>query len=61
MNRLDTIIDLDEAIAKIERVQEQLLFMVCTESMTNRLDTLLNKLEDLRVDILQADLPGEQD
>lgn len=60
MNRLDTIIDLDEAIAKIERVQEQLLFMVCTESMTNQLDTLLNKLEDLRVDILQADLPGEQ-
>ena len=60
MNRINSVIELDEAIAKIERVQEQLIFMVCTESMTNRLDSILRKLEDLRVDIIQADLPGER-
>ena len=61
MNRLDTIVDLDAVIAKLERVQDHLIFMVCTESMSDRLDNLLQQLETLRVDILQADLPGETD
>ena len=61
MNRIDTIVQLDNAIAMIEQVRERLIDMACTRSLDRRLDTLLMQLEDLRVDILQADLPGEQE
>ena len=60
MNRLDTIAQLDTAIATIEQVREQLIDMACTRSLDRRLDTLLMQLDDLRVDIMQADLPLER-
>lgn len=59
-NRFNTIVRLDDAILSIEVVRERLIDMACTRSLDRRLDTLLMQLEDLRVDIMQADLPGEQ-
>lgn len=60
MNRIHTIVQLDTAITSIERVREQLIDMACVYTLDRRIDNLLRELEDLRVDILQADLPGEQ-
>ena len=59
MNRFDTIIDLDNAIARIELVKERLIDMACTHSLDRRINNLIEDLESLRIDILQADLPGE--
>ena len=59
-NRFNTIVRLDDAILSIEVVRERLIDMACTRSLDRRLDTLLMQLENLRVDIMQADLPGEQ-
>ena len=61
MNRLNTIVELDTAITKLEKVRDQLVDMVCTFSLDSRLSNLLDQLETLRVDIMQADLPGEND
>lgn len=61
MTRIDTIIQLDSAIAQLEDVRERLIDMACTHSLDRRIDTMLRQLEDLRVDILQADLPGEKE
>lgn len=60
-NRIDTIIQLDGAIDHLMGVRERLIDMACTYSLDQRIDTLLRRLEDLRVDIMQADLPGEQE
>ena len=60
-NRLNTIAQLDTAISTIEQVREQLIDMACVYTLDRRIDNLLRELEDLRVDILQADLPGEQE
>lgn len=60
MNRINTIIELDTAITKIEQIKEQLIDMACVYTLDRRIDNLLRELEDLRVDILQADLPGER-
>ena len=60
-NRLNTIAQLDTAITTIESVQEQLIDMVCTHTLDRRVARLLDSLEDLRVEILQADLPGEKE
>ena len=46
--------------AKIEQIKEQLIDMACVYTLDRRIDNLLRELEDLRVDILQADLPGER-
>ena len=59
-NRFDIIVQLDTAAATIERVREQLIDMACTYSLDQRIDTLLRRLEDLRIDIMQADLPAER-
>ena len=61
MNRLDTIIELDTAITKLEKVREQLVDMCCTYDLDSRIFVMLSKLETLRLDVLQADLPGESD
>ena len=61
MNRLNTIVELDTAITKLEKVRDQLVDMVCTFSLDSRLSNLLDQLEPPRVDIMQADLPGEND
>lgn len=60
MTRIDTIIQLDTAITTIESVKEQLINMACTGSLNRRFETLLQQLDNLRIDILQTDLPGEQ-
>jgi len=60
-NRLNTIAQLDTAITTIEQVKEQLIDMVCVYTLDRRVANLLRELEDLRVDIMQADLPGEQE
>lgn len=59
-NRFNAIVRLDDAILSIEVVRERLIDMACTRSMDRRIDNLIEDLESLRVDILQADLPGEQ-
>ena len=59
-NRFNTIVRLDDAILSIEVVRVRLIDMAATYSLDRRIETLLRQLEDLRVDILQADLPGEQ-
>ena len=60
MNRINTIIELDTAITKIEQIKEQLIDMACVYTLDRRIDNLLRELEDLRVDIMQADLPAER-
>jgi hypothetical protein len=60
LDRLNTIIELDTAITRIEVVRERLIDMACTYTLARRAEGLLQQLEDLRLDILQADLPGEQ-
>lgn len=60
-NRLNTIAQLDTAITTIEQVKEQLIDMACVYTLDRRVANLLRELEDLRVDIMQADLPGEQE
>lgn len=60
-NRLNTIVQLDTAISTIEQVKEQLIDMACVYTLDRRVANLLRELEDLRVDIMQADLPGEQE
>lgn len=59
-NRFNAIVRLDDAILSIEVVRERLIDMACVYTLDRRIDNLLRQLEDLRVDILQADLPGEQ-
>lgn len=51
------IIHLDTAITAIEKVRERLIDTTCVYTPDQRIDTLLRRLEDLRVDILRADLP----
>ena len=60
-NRLNTITQLDTAISTIEQVKEQLIDMACVYTLDRRVANLLRELEDLRVDIMQADLPAERD
>lgn len=60
-NRLNTIAQLDTAISTIEQVKERLIDMACVYTLDRRVANLLRELEDLRVDIMQADLPGEQE
>ena len=59
-NRYDTIIELDTAITKLEKVRESLVDMCCTYDLDSRIFVMLLKLDDLRVDIMQADLPLER-
>lgn len=60
MNR-DAILELDTAIDKIEQVHEQILFLPCADTMSTRLDSLLEQLTSLRVALitLQADFLTE--
>ena len=59
MDRFDTIIELDTAITKLEMIRESLVDMCCTYDLDSRVFVMLRQLETLRLDILQADLPGE--
>jgi len=59
LDRLNTIIELDTAITRLEVVRGRLIDMACTDTLDRRVEGLLQQLEDLRLDILQADLPGE--
>lgn len=61
MNRTEAVIQLDVAIERIEAVGAMLSRMGCTYNMMNRLQTEVARLEDLRVDIMQADLLEETD
>lgn len=61
MTRFDTIIELDTAITKLEKVRESLVDMCCTYDLDSRIFVMLRQLENLRLDVLQADLPGETD
>lgn len=56
MNRTDTLKELDSAIVHLGRVLENLNQMGATYSMCLRVESKINRLCDLRVDIMQADL-----
>lgn len=56
MDRLNTILDLDRAITLIENVRIQLQDMACTWCIDSQVQNLIYRLEEFRVDVLQADL-----
>lgn len=59
MDRYDAVMQLDFALDHLDKVLEMLNRMGATYSMRDRLRTKINQLTDLRVDIMQADLPQE--
>jgi hypothetical protein len=59
MNRNETIITIDTAAIKLERVAEALSTMGATFSMVNRVEILIRQLDDLRVDVAQCSLLNE--
>lgn len=59
MNRNETIITIDTAAIKLERVAEALSTMGATFSMVNRVEILIRQLDDLRVDVAQCNLLNE--
>jgi hypothetical protein len=61
MNRLNTIAEVDIAIDQLDAVRESLIDLACPLTLANRVQHLLHQLEDLRIDILRADLAGEQE
>ena len=61
MNRTDAIVKLDEALVRLDNVLEMLIQLGATYSLCNRLRTKINQLDDLRVDIMQADLLQEDE
>jgi hypothetical protein len=61
MNRNETIITIDTAAIKLERVAEALSTMGATFSMVNRVEILIRQLDDLRVDVAQCNLLNEGD
>lgn len=58
-SRYDAVIQLGLALDHLDQVLEMLNQMGATYSMCDRLRTKINQLTDLRVDVMQADLPQE--
>lgn len=61
INRIDAICRIDNACEELEAAMALLHSMGATFSIDQRLETMIRKLEDLRVDIYSADLPNEGD
>lgn len=59
MNRIETVIKIDQAAIKLEMVMEALSTMGATYSVINRIENLIRQLDDLRVDVAQCDLLNE--
>ena len=59
MNRRETIITVSSASIQLEQVANALHNMGATFSMVERVRAIASKLDDLRVDIRQADLSNE--
>lgn len=59
MNRIDAIVLMDEAAASLEQAASMLCNMGCTTALQNRMKKLVNQLDQLRVDAVQADLLQE--
>ena len=59
MNRTDAIVKIDEALDRLEEVRDILEQLGGTYYMCERIRTKIEQLEDLRVDIMQADLLQE--
>ena len=57
--RLDAVIYLDRAIDALQGVKLLMDSMGATYSMSERIESRLRELTDLRVDIMQADLLRE--
>jgi hypothetical protein len=61
MNRIDATIHLDNAAESLMTALEILRDLACTYSIDQRIIQLMVRIDDLRVDVLQSDLPGETD
>lgn len=59
MNRTDAIVKIDEALDRLEEALEMLEYMGSSFSIYDRLRTKINSLTNLRVDIMSAPLPQE--
>ena len=59
MDRIDVIIDIDSACEQLEKVSDMLNSLGATFSILQRVDLIVQKLEDLRTDLYSADLPNE--
>ena len=59
MTRVETVSTVDYVAMKMEHVAEALNTMGATYSMISRVQNLIAKLDELRVDIMQCDLLNE--
>jgi hypothetical protein len=59
MNRIETVIKIDQAAIQLEVVMEALSTMGATYSVINRIENLIRQLDDLRVDVAQCYLLNE--
>jgi hypothetical protein len=59
MNRRETITAVSSASIQLEQIADALYRMGATFSMVERVRAIASKLDDLRVDIQQADLLNE--
>lgn len=60
MDRTDAVIAIDHACDGLEQAMAVLNGLGASYSMQQRLTSLLAKLEDLRVDVMQCDLLTEE-
>lgn len=56
MTRTDAIVKIDEAASALEEALAILSSLGSTFSLDNRIENVINSLDILRVDVLQADL-----
>jgi hypothetical protein len=59
MNRQETMVTVTRAAINLEVVMEALSTMGATFSMVSRVESLIRKLDELRIDIGQCDLLNE--
>jgi hypothetical protein len=59
MNRQETMVTVTRAAINLEVVMEALSTMGATFSMVSRVENLVRKLDELRIDIGQCDLLNE--
>jgi len=59
MNRQETMVTVTRAAINLEVVMEALSTMGATFSMVSRVENLIRKLDELRIDIGQCDLLNE--
>ena len=60
-NRYDAVVKIDEALDRLEQALQMIDQMGATYSLCNRLYNKISQLNDLRVDIMQADLLQEDE